>query len=609
ASPGQPVPWLLISAAIGGGLLAIVLLVGGLSWLFSGRPAGPGGPEPEPVEPELPAAPTEPEPPSIPWKVPRSKPAAVPKLAEVIQRRSLTPPYLKWILLPGPSGEYLATTEGLEASIVRGRSDPASGDAEEIGPLNVGTIDLATRLQMFNDVTGLNGVQLADISPDGLLALAVPKGVTPARKDAEVRVWAAGAAGSPLPSAGPSGPIGWLGWSASGKLLVLNGGKLVSWDANQGKVVREFPGVRQTVIPAGRRLAPTYLGRAGLAPGREWVVASSEGQHLEVLDADSGDCLGRLPGAGAWNYLLVSPDGARLAGLRTVGQSTSREPAPVEVHLWDLTSGQRQGAVMLGPIWQPRLQWVGPERLALTGRGRCLLIDAPSRSVFAELKVGAADGGIAGLAALGAGPDDRLWWHHRAWLFATPVPAVPAPEIGFGPGTVVKAEVSIRDTVLERRAAGAMTARLRRQGHEIGPGGWTLRFAATAVELGGEKMTFDAGGEVTLPFINGRLDVLDSAGRAVMNVPISGGFPRKGSKYYKRSVVESEGPRGVTREIYDFRGRVVREAILEEMWDGVIAHLGSGPWPSRFYRAGEKYSTEPPKVVLPVPPRLSFLDR
>src|SRR5262249_4552970 len=97
--------------------------------------------------------------------------------------------------------------------------------------------------------------------------------------------------------------IHWLMWIDESTLLVLTRGQIIGWDV---------PG-RQARFTAGTE----YQLPVVASPARNWVAVSVGGKHLDVIDTKTGTCKGRIGREGNWRALAVSPDGQRLAGVRS----------------------------------------------------------------------------------------------------------------------------------------------------------------------------------------------------------------------------------------------------------------------------------------------------
>src|SRR5205085_9710108 len=73
-------------------------------------------------------------------------------------------------------------------------------------------------------------------------------------------------------------PVQWVGWSGGGRLLTLGGGKLTGWEVPAGKAAFEVAG--------GYRL-PARTVRGG-----GWLAVAAAA-HVDLVDAETGRCLGR----------------------------------------------------------------------------------------------------------------------------------------------------------------------------------------------------------------------------------------------------------------------------------------------------------------------------
>src|SRR5262249_45175937 len=96
-----------------------------------------------------------------------------------------------------------------------------------------------------------------------------------------VDVWKSG--GEPVAGLRPYGAgknMDGIGFSASGKLLTLGSGTLTAW---------ELPGLKAVYEVAGE-----YRDVARLAPGRGWVAVASGNTRVDLLDTETGKCLGRI---------------------------------------------------------------------------------------------------------------------------------------------------------------------------------------------------------------------------------------------------------------------------------------------------------------------------
>lgn len=174
-------------------------------------------------------------------------------------------------------------------------------------------------------------------------------------------------------------PIDSLAWSAEGRLLTLGAGKVTAWDVPAGKAVFEVDG--------------GYVGPLQMAPGRGWLAASTP-EHVDILDASTGRCLGRCqaPDIPAWAWhapALLSPDGKTLVRVRNGGwfdPLNKGNGARCALQLWDMATGATS-EIPYGMAPAKLLQWNGSRRLLAGNRAnnRDLLIDLDAHATIAEL--------------------------------------------------------------------------------------------------------------------------------------------------------------------------------------------------------------------------------
>jgi hypothetical protein len=406
-----------------------------------------------------------------------------------------------------------------------------------------------------------------------------------------------GQAPKPLPAPGVrfvtvdtnnrQGDLSWFEFSADGKLWHLLDGKLAAWDLKAGTAVIEAP----------RRYAPLYPSRgfALMGPDRKWLVAQVEDKYLEVLDAATGECRGRLGGEGGWRALALSPDGTRLAGARA-GSNPYHNPQDslfaAELHEWDLTTGEKKGMTSFitnnDGLNNPRALWYTPDRLWLGRRSfdmkrRVHLIDFPL-----------PDSGLTFC------PDGRVWSARaegRVTSLKLPTDP-PEGEPALGPGDALRVEAHCGDASIDRRVTALMGETLGRLGYRVEPGGWALRVSAQ-VEDTKEKVT-GSFGDYAVPIVRSKYELVAPDGTVaatkdqVVICPLGSFF--KSANYAPGGVIQ---PGGAHQVNYDFGGRNPATAMREEVWNRFVRTMPEEPWPRTVWRSGGKYLSLPITIAGP----------
>jgi DNA-directed RNA polymerase subunit RPC12/RpoP len=550
AATALPVPiWVIPVAA--GALLAVVTTVAVGAWLLRAGRAKPrpdvaaggagGGGEAviDPVEPPAPPAATFPP---VPWAVPPGGAAAGAPVADVIDLLDVGADH-RVHLFPGSRDRYMTPVL---------RPDPANPGGTFRYQLGFGRFDPATGkpvgkpdLVLGPDYMADNAPGKADVAPDGTLAAMAVNGRTAETVGVIIVFAPADKEPRKLPPATQSAK--WLGWSAAGRLLVLKDGKLAAWEPAGGKPVFEV----------GEKLTEPVA----LSPARNWVVVCVDGKYLEVRDAATGDVRGRLGGEADWRGLDVAPDGKRLAGVRFPPLPTGSPvgtPYDVELHVWDLTTGER--TARLKDAVPGLVSWAGPNHLYHAER----VFDIELGLAVVTLGLPEPPFGIAPVRS----PDGRLWWSGRnGQAFPAAIPTAPAGggRLAFTKGTPVRLALSCSDARREAPARAALTKQLTAFGHPVGESQWLVKVKAEEYDIGHTLFVTGQQKTVSEPGVKGEMKLIAPDGTAVATSPVGGRFPERQSKYFVRERRDQTNPMGYILE-YDFRGADPRRAMLDEVW-------------------------------------------
>jgi hypothetical protein len=443
------------------------------------------------------------------------------------------------------------------------------------------------------------GPYFGDLSPSGAIVLRDP--------DDPRRVDARDGSGKWIAGLRPYNQIlDWAGWSADGKLLTLGGGQLTAWELPSCKAVYEMNCGRDAKVI--------------MTPDHTLAVVATAGR-LDVLDAATGECRGRLDAPGQLLSLALSADGQHLAALFAARRGAGLRPGWREVRAWSLADGRSEGVAPVAAL-NSRLQWAGPRQVLVGGVS------------LVDLEVGWATALLqapAGRMPLAVSPDDRLWYlvtetlpqgtdrqsiRDRALRIAQGKPADltgptrlvaatrPPPaggELVFGPKVPLRLEVEFDGPSHKAAAVAAWTACARDMGFTVGDGGWTLKMSAREQETN-TTMDFGPGGsllQVRVPMVSGKAELVAPDGTVVQTSSFTQRFPGRASKYFKKKQDVVVGPNGRWIELYDFRGQDPKTAMADEVWERYVID-------ARFYgacvwKAGGKYEVLPRQEALTLP--------
>jgi hypothetical protein len=429
---------------------------------------------------------TTPTPPAT-WSAPPSPPANTEKLVGAIQiptsqvlMGNMHASFLNgWTTVSGWTNGQYTQPKGIYWHRFDLRTGTASGPAIQLLP-------------WVMSPTNGQGINLAEVmvaaalSPDGSrLAFRDPADL------GRVDVWdESGKRILGIDAYGRGVPTQWVGWSQLGRLLTLGDGRLTAWDVPAGKAVFEVAGEYRLPVAPVR-------GRAWLA-----VVGAAEGtSHVDLLETDTGRCLGRLPLTGAelpdtYPDLAISPDGKLLA---YVGQRTDSTPAQLTAMLlaWDLTSGKAHAPLPITRVQGWSIVALDEHRVLIGGQMIDLRCRIPVARYSCHCPADSPDGRLWGLGPI---PEDEgkpaePWDPNRDQKMALrPVELVaydtgPAsPQEVFTPQMPLTIEVDLAKKERGEILGQEQVALLQKRGFTIGKSKWRLR-AETEVFDSGNRFT------------------------------------------------------------------------------------------------------------------------
>jgi hypothetical protein len=392
--------------------------------------------------------------------------------------------------------------------------------------------------------------------------------------------------------------IDWLGWSRT-NLLTVAAGRLKAWEPTSGKAVFEVDG--------------DYTRVGEVSPDRKWVALWT-GKYADILDIETGKCLGRCQAGGFSGRLLtfnLSPDAKHLVASFSGWPKGLPANGPGNTAVvWNLETGKAGLHGFAGdrdqrgqsPA-QATCAWVGNEHLLLCGgqlTDPATLIDLRLEMAVGTFRM-SGGGYVAGQPAV-TGPDGRIWYATSAILgapkgFNPHVPDHPDFPAGFVWHTVSLPGFHGKDAFLadakrefvellsqpvqvqaklgtkrESEALARAAARtLQANGLRIGPGGTVLRVQG-ALEDTEETISFIFGATVKIPRCNMLFQWLSEKDAELWKHKSTSTWSMSSSRYKVSEKQESFGVGGVRRYEFDFKGQnpsaAMREELLESLTKG-----------------------------------------
>jgi WD40 repeat protein len=391
-----------------------------------------------------------------------------------------------------------------------------------------------------------------------------------------------------------------LVWTGNNRLITMSGNKVTGW---------EVPGLKAVFEVSG-----AYAGAFAVSPGRKWIALQTD-QFIDVYDTATGKPLSRMVHGNStkkpWQAFAVSRDGTQLASTELARAPYNEMPGVWSYATWDLKTGLMKQADRLfaghAPVRGSHVMWIGP-RLLLAGGSS--VIDLDSRAVIASLTLNPPQPI--------ASPDGRYWGTHThqpdpARPVPRPVESIAATKLDDAvqalqrpaPADIVFRENSTievvsntgngsRDAVIRSQLNGLVVS----EGYRGDRGGWRLTVSGQRVNTSGSLET-EKGGRITIPGINGKIQLFDPTGAMVWETTASGGWDMFHTKYKGSTErVGGVGPGSGTITHYNFGGRDPGDAMAEEAWDNFVDGIKTS---ARFPRVLARVNGK----IVPLPIALS----
>jgi hypothetical protein len=387
-----------------------------------------------------------------------------------------------------------------------------------------------------------------------------------------------------------------IAWAGDNRLITGGGGRTTGWDIPGAKAVFEVTG---------------YVGPHVLSPNRKWIGLQYEG-NLDLYETATGKPLGRLdrsnPGGKPWQGFAVSRDGSQLAAVELARPATNDLPAVWAFATWDVQTGKvkETGRIFsgYGPKVADNPMWIGP-RLLLAG-GDVLDLDVKAVTVTLGLDPPTPM----------ASPDGRYWGarsEHTApsanqrmpleTILATKlddvVATLPRPAAGdilLRDGSTIEVVSQTGDNGRDGVARSLLGQVLAAEGYRTGRSDWKLVVSGQRANSTASLET-PKGDRISIPYINGKVQLIGADGVAAWEAPHTGGFDVNHSKY--KTSKENLGPMVGSITHFNFGLRNPGDAMADEAWDNFMDGLKAQvKFPRVLARVNGKVTSLP--IALPV---------
>ena len=179
------------------------------------------------------------------------------------------------------------------------------------------------------------------------------------------------------------------------------------------------------------------------------------------------------------------------------------------------------------------------------------------------------------------------------------LPRPAAADIVFRDGTTVELVAETGDNGRDAVAKSLLGQALAAEGYPTGRSDWKLKVSGKKAEGVSGYLETPSGGKIAIPFISGKVQLIEPGGAVAWEAGVSGGFDPNHSKY-KTSKEQTFGPAGGSITHFNFGFRDPAEAMADEAWDNFMEGLkgGGGRFPRVLARVNGKLTPLP--IATPV---------
>ncbi len=345
-------------------------------------------------------------------------------------------------------------------------------------------------------------------------------------------------------------PVEWVGWNRTGLLLTLGGGSITGWKFDELSPVFEVDG--------------SYRPPLCWANDRSWLVASA-GYYADVLDATTGQCLGRigLDTPAHIQSLAVSPGNESIAV--SYGNGKGVDFSVCDILVVDTQTGS-------GQHWQRSAQQNAGRVISVHAANRdhlALWCSHPHRGQIVSMKDGTTFSTFSGFRR----SDGRLFREVESNKFVSELiedVELPSEDPNAPRRRVVRVEAKIGYPNHNMTSARTIAKGLARQGHQLGDNDYVLR--VTGKPTAGRMLGIKDIGSIHLPAIKVEWMMYDPDGKIV--------WRNRTTEQFRGNASEHTIKVGGNSVITKFR---MKPGYREEMIASIVKTIPVPPIPLSVY--------------------------